>query len=82
MVKHVKGWELSAKLEHQQNVYVRNVPGEKVRSTKDYVKPCIRDQDPEHIIPHVGMNELNLEIRSEGVAKSNVDLANSLISEK
>ena len=39
MVKHVKGWELSAKLEYQDNVYLRNFLGVKVRNVKDYAKP-------------------------------------------
>ena len=31
MVKHMKGWDLSAKLDHRHNVYVRNFPGAKLR---------------------------------------------------
>ena len=38
MVKHIKGWDLSAKLDHHHNIYVRNFPGAKVRSMKDYTK--------------------------------------------
>ena len=36
----------------------------------------------EHIILHVGTNDLNLENSSEKIAKSIVDHENSLISEK
>lgn len=56
--------------------------GGKMRSTKDYVKPCIRDDDPEHINLHVETNDLILVNSSKRVEKSTVDIANSLISEK
>ena len=82
MVNDVRGWEQSGKLKHEKNVYVRNFPGGKVRSMKNYVKPLIRDNDPQRIILHVGTNELNLESISERKTKPNVDLADSLISEK
>ena len=49
---------------------------------KDYVKPCIRDNDPEHIFLHAETNDLNSKHISERMEKSSVDLANSLISEK
>ena len=82
MVKYVKGWKLSGKLTYQKNVHVKNFPGGKVRSMTDYVKPGVRDDDPEHIILHVGTNELNLENSSERVAKSTLGLANNMVSEK
>ena len=56
--------------------------GGKVRSVKDYVKSCIRDDDPDNIILHVGMNDLNLENSYERIAKSIADFAKRLISKK
>ena len=41
MIKHLKGWDISAKLK-RHSIYVRPFTGAKVRSMKDYVKPCIR----------------------------------------
>ena len=52
MVKHIKGWDLSAKLDHHHNIYVRNFPGAKVRSMKDYTKPCIREENHQNIVSH------------------------------
>ena len=49
---------------------------------KDYVKSCIRDDDPDNIILHVGMNDLNLENSYERIAKSITDFAKRLISKK
>ena len=74
MVKHIKGWDLSAKLDHHHNIYVRNFPGAKVRSMKDYTKPCTREENPDHIILHVGTNDLSSDNSPERVGKSIVDL--------
>ena len=52
MVKHIKGWDSSAKLDHHHNIYVRNFPGAKVRSMKDYTKPCIREENHQNIVSH------------------------------
>ena len=78
MVKHIKGWDLSAKLDHPHNIYVRNFPAAKVRSMKDYTKPCTREEKPHHIILHVGTNGLISENSPERVGKSVVDLAKNL----
>ena len=48
---------------------------------KDYAKPCIREENPDHIILHVGTNDLSSENNAERVGKSIVDLAKSLLSE-
>ena len=74
MVKHIKGWDLSAKLDDHHNIYIRNFPGPKVRSMKDYAKPCTREENPDHIILHVGTNDLSSDNSPERVGKSIVDL--------
>ena len=78
MVKHKKGWNLSAKLDHYHNIYVWSFPGAKVRSMKDYTKPCTREENPDHIILHVGTNDLSSDNSPERVGKSTVDLAKNL----
>ena len=42
---------------------------------KDYVKPCIRENDPDHVIMHVGTNEMNSKLPLERIAKSVIDVA-------
>ena len=81
MIKHLKGWDISAKLKQRHSIYVRPFTGAKVRSMKDYAKPCIREDNPDHIILHVGTNELSSENDAERVVKSIADLAKSLLSE-
>ena len=56
MVKHIQGWEINRKLDYKQNVYVRQFSGAKINCMRDYVKPCTRENNPDHIIFHVGTN--------------------------
>ena len=48
---------------------------------KDYAKPCIREDNLDHIILHVGTNESSFESDAGRVRKSVVDLVKSLLSE-
>ena len=52
---------MSSKIEHKHSIYVRSFSGAKVRSMKDYVKPCVIGENPDHIIIHIGTNDLNCE---------------------
>ena len=79
IVKHVEGWQLSKMT--NQKVYVRSFSGAKVKCMKDYVKPCIRENDPDHVILHVGTNEMNSELPPERIAKSVVDVAKNVKSD-
>ena len=75
MVKHVEGWKLKKSIDQNHNVYVRSFSGAKVKCMKDYVKPCIREKNPDYVIFHVGTNELNSELPPERIAKSIIDVA-------
>ena len=61
MVKNVNGFLLTRNLNHKCLVKVRSFPGAKVRSLHDFVKPTIRDFNPNQIILYVGTNDLNSE---------------------
>ena len=78
MLKHVKGWDLSAKLDHHHSIYVRNFSEAKVRSMKDYTKPCTREENPDHIILYVRTNDRNSDNSPERVGKSIADSAKNL----
>ena len=47
MVKHVYGWEISNQLEKKHKVHVRSFSSAKVKCMKDYIKPCIREEQPD-----------------------------------
>ena len=56
----------------------KTIPGAKVKFMKDYVKPCIRENNPEYVILHVGTNELNSELTPERIAKSIIDVCKNI----
>ena len=45
---------------------------------KDYTKPCTREENPDHIILHVGTNDLISDNSPERTGKSVVDLGKNL----
>ena len=78
MVKKVNGFLLTKKVNRKCLVKVRYFSGAKVRCLHDYVKPTLRDFNPDHIILHVGTNNLNSEKTSSQVANSIIELHNTL----
>ena len=58
MVKHVQGWDITKKLENKHKVYIRQFTGSKVICMNDYVKLCICENNPDHIMFHVGTNDI------------------------
>ena len=57
---NVNGYLLTKKLRNKKLVKVRLFSGAKVRCMYNHVKPTIREFDPNHIILHVGRNELRI----------------------
>ena len=62
-------------------VYVRSFLGAKVKCMKDYVKPCLRENDPKNVMLYVRTNDLNSELPPERIAKSIVDVAKNIQSD-
>ena len=58
IVKNVNGYLLTKKLQHKKLIKVRSSSGAKVSCMSDHVKPTIREFNLNHIILHVGTNEL------------------------
>ena len=79
MVKHIQGWDISSKLQNKHKVYVRSFSSAKVKSMKDYSKPCIKEDKPDHLMLHVGTNDLASGNTAERIAKSIADLAKGLV---
>ena len=65
MIKHTKGCEVSSKTDCKHSIYVRSFSGTKVKSMKDYEKPCVRDETPDHIVMYFETNDLNSEKNAE-----------------
>ena len=69
MVKNIRGWEITRKLENKQNIYTRHFSGSKVNYMND-VKLYIRESNPSQTIFHVGTNDLPLDKYPNSIAKS------------
>ena len=81
MVKKVNGFYLTKDIKHKFLVKVRSFSSAKTRCVYDHAKPTIREVNPEHIILHVGTNDLNSEKTASQISNSIIDLANSLKNE-
>ena len=81
MVKKVNGFFLTKDIKHKYLVKVRSFSSAKTRCMNDHVKPTICDFNPEHIIIHVGTNDLNSEKTTSQIASSIIELATSLKNE-
>ena len=73
MIKHLKGWEMFKKLVNG-NLHVGNFAGTMVRCMKDHIKPSLREK-PDHIVLHMGTNDLVSDWPPDLTAKSIVDVA-------
>ena len=78
IIKHLNGYVIGGKTGNC-NVYVRPSNGAKVRCMVDHIKPVMRDK-PDHIIFHVGTNDIPLDKDAGDIAKSIIDLAMSVKS--
>ena len=76
-----KGWDTTKKLENKHKVYIRQFAGSKITCMTDYVKPCIRENNPDHIIFHVGTNDIPTSKDPLAIAQSIVDLAKSVMNQ-
>ena len=76
MIKNLKSWEMSKKVKNA-SVCVRPFSGAKVRCMKDHIKPSLRE-NPDHVILHVGTNDLDSDRPPDLIAKSVVDVACSM----
>ena len=79
IIKNLKGWETSKKLKNT-DVHVKHFAGSKVKCMKDHIKPSLREK-PDHIVLHVGTNDLVSDRLPDFIAKSIVDVASSMKNE-
>ena len=77
LVKHLNGWEISKKLNANVQLFVKTFSGRKTTCMNDYVKPSV-ESSQEHLILHVGTNDLSLHKSPEEIARSINDLAASI----
>ena len=78
MIKKLNGYLLTKKIKHKHLVKVRAFSGAKVSCMRDYANPTLRDINPEHIILHVGTNDLTSEKTASQISRSIIELGTSL----
>ena len=74
MIKKLNGYFLNKEVRHKYLIKIRLFSGAKVSCMVDHVKPTLRDNKPDHIILHVGTNDLRTEKTASQIAKSITDL--------
>ena len=52
-----------------------------MKCTKDYAKPCPQENKPDHVMLHVGTNDLASENNANRIGKSIVDLTKSSVND-
>ena len=48
---------------------------QKTTCMRDYIKPCLRENSPEHVVLHVGTNDLPSVKPGDSIASSIITLA-------
>ena len=61
MIKELKDFELSKSIGHKKPVKVRSHPSAQIKCLTDHIQPIIRNKDAEHILLHIGTNDLKSE---------------------
>ena len=77
LVKHAHRWDITKK-----NVYVRQFSGSKVDCMKNYMKPCIRENNLDHLLFHAGPNDVPSNKKAKSIAGSIVSLAEEVKASK
>ena len=81
IIKHTNGWEIARKLKANCKVYAKSFPGATIQCMMDYMKPSIRAK-PDHIILHVGTNDLQSNATPSEIAEKITSLASEMKSNK
>ena len=78
MVKNVNAFKLTDMVNQRCIVKKRDFSSTKIPCMKDYIKPTLRELDPEHVILHVGTNNRNSPLPPKEIADGIIDLAKSM----
>ena len=73
IVKYISGYDISHQIENGR-VYVKGLSGTKTKCMKDYAQPITRE-NPDHILIHVGNNDLPTRRQPDFIAEDIIQLA-------
>ena len=78
MVKNVNAFKLTGTFNHRCIVKKRDFSSAKISCSKHYIKPKLRELDPEQVILHVVTNNLNSLLPPKEIADGITDVAKSM----
>ena len=78
MVKHVEGMKLSKNVDGKHKICVRSFPSANVKCMKHSMKPCIRENNLDNVIIHIGTNESDYERQPKMTAKFVIDVVKNM----
>ena len=74
MTKLLDSWGMAKRIQSRCKICVKTFSGAMVSCMEDYMKPSLRNP-PDHLILHVGTNDLSSEKCSREIAESIINLA-------
>ena len=80
MTKLRNGWEMAERIRSNCKAFVITLSGETVSYMEDYTK-CFLRNPPNHLILHIGTNDLSSRESSVEIAKSIINVAFRLKNE-
>ena len=69
MTKLLNGWDMAKKIQTNCKVFIKIFSGATVSRMEDYMKPSLRNP-PDHVILHVGTNDLSSDKSPHEIAES------------
>ncbi len=80
IVKFVDGKEMHRSLQRSQNVLVKSFPGATTSHMKHHIVPCM-ERKPDHVVLHIGCNDIRSKDTPSAIASRIVELANGVQNE-
>ena len=78
MVKGLESYELIKSTRHKMKIKVRTFPKATIRCMVDYIKPTIRNENPDIIVLHAGTNNLASDDTAIQICNDMINLASSI----
>lgn len=75
IIKELKGYELAKFIKHRKKVKIRSHPSGEISCLNDHIQPILRSNDAEHVVLHIGTNDLKYEKTPVQICHEIIDLA-------
>ena len=75
IIKELKGYELAKFIKYRKKVKIRSHPSGEISCLNDHIQPILRGHDTEHVVLHIGTNDLRYEKIPVQICHEIIDLA-------